>query len=248
MTLDELAIKYKTDKSSALHNYTEKYDRHFSHLRDKEIKVLEIGIQDGFSLKTWKDYFTKAHIYGLDVVDCRQMDEDRITTIQGSQNDLGALQRLNEQYGPFDIIIDDGSHISSDMRISFDFLFPFLKNGGVYVVEDLHCCYWPNFSERTYDFMDRLKELLDRVNSRGKCGLAEIDNLEQDGFYRQGSLGPMDWWDRSIEAIHLYRSIVFFDKSPKAELDGTFTAIEPPLRFLKNKAFIKNFVKSLWHR
>ena len=50
MTLDELAIKYKTDKSSLLHNYTEKYDRHFSHLREKDIKVLEIGIQDGFSL------------------------------------------------------------------------------------------------------------------------------------------------------------------------------------------------------
>lgn len=248
MTLDELAIKYKTDKSSKLHNYTEKYDRYFSPWREKNIKVLEIGIQDGYSLKTWKDYFPNAHIYGLDVVDCKHMDEDRLTTIRGSQNDLAALQRLNEQYGPFDIIIDDGSHVSSDMRISFDYLFPFLKPGGLYVVEDLHCCYWPSFRERTYDFMDRLKDLLDRVNSRGKCGLAEIDNLGQDSFYQAGSMGSMDWWDRSIEAIHLYRSIVFFEKSPKAELDDTFTPIDPPIKFLKNKTFIKNFVKSLWQR
>lgn len=245
MTLDEIAIKHNTDKSSRAHNYTEKYDFFFSPRREQKIKILEIGIQNGFSLKTWKEYFPQGTVYGIDVVDCRHLDESRLTTLQGSQNDLAFLQSIHDRYGPFDIIIDDGSHVSSDMRISFDLLFPLLKNGGIYVVEDLHCCYWPDFKERSYDFMDRLKQLLDRVNSRGKCGLADINNLSQDLFYQRRTLGEMDWWDQSIDAIHLYRSIVFIRKNKHADLDASFTPIKPPLTLIENKRKVMDILRKI---
>lgn len=211
LSLDEIALKHGTDKSSKLHGYTEKYDIHFSKLRKEKLKILEIGIQNGFSLKMWKEYFENSTIFGIDTADCERFREDRIVPILGSQNDLGFLQKLNSEYGPFDIIIDDGSHFNDDMKASFNFLFPLLKEGGIYVVEDLHCCYWPNFTNNT-SFMDRMKELMDSVNSNGKCGLANIKKLEEDGFYKSKTLGELNYWDQSVEFINLYRSIVFIKK------------------------------------
>ncbi len=245
MTLDEIAIKYNTDKSSKLHNYTARYDVYFSGMRHEKLKILEIGIQSGFSLKTWKEYFQNSKIFGIDIADCSHIDEDRIKTLQGSQNDLSFLKKVNDLYGPFDIIIDDGSHISSDMRISFDFLFPLLKKEGLYVVEDLHCCYWPEFRKNSYSFMDRLNELLDCVNSMGKCGLADPSNIKEDLFYQSKKLGEMNWWEKSIEYIHLFRSIVFIKKSVLGDIDQSYRSIKPP-GWLKNKIRFKNLKRTVW--
>ena len=63
--INDLCIKYGTDKSDNLHNYAEKYEKYFSAYKDKELKILEIGIFNGFSLKTWEEYFVKSKIYFL---------------------------------------------------------------------------------------------------------------------------------------------------------------------------------------
>lgn len=219
MNLDELALKYNTDKSSLLHNYTEKYELYFSPLRDKSIKILEIGIQNGYSLKTWKEYFQNAEIFGVDIVDCHGMDEDRIKTLKGSQTDLAFLQKINTDFGPFDIIIDDGSHYNTDMTVSFDILFPLLKNGGLYVVEDLHSTYWPQFSDGGRSFVRRLRKLTNSLNGRGKWGLADMRNESHDEVYKTRMFGNPNWWDQSVEYIHLYRSIVFIKKHISASTD-----------------------------
>lgn len=250
MTLDEIAIKYSTDKRSELHNYTEKYARHFEPLRNESVKILEIGIQNGYSLKTWKEYFPNAQIFGVDIVDCKHMNEDRITTLMGSQTDREFLKTVTENHGPFDIIIDDGSHYSSDMKISFDFLFPTLVPGGMYVVEDLHCTYWPEFSDGGTAFMSRLKCLTDSINGHGKWGLAEIANTDADHVYQNKQYGEADWWDKNVESIIQYRSIVFIQKYkegtryfPKAS--APFQGEAHLWRFL-SKAWreIKNKIKS----
>lgn len=212
MELNNLCLKFGTDKSNLLHNYSERYENYFSPIKKKELKILEIGVQNGYSLKTWEEYFENSLIYGIDLKDCSHINSDRIKTIVCNQTDLQKLESINSQYGPFDIIIDDGSHFSRDMKKTFDFLFPLLKENGLYVVEDLHCCYWDNFSPNDTEFMDRLKQLLDITNSNGKCGLAEIKNIESDSFYQQNKLGKLDWWESNIEYIHLYRSIVFIKK------------------------------------
>lgn len=243
MTLDDIALKYATDKSSTQHNYTEKYDRYFSPLRNEKLKVLEIGIQNGFSLKTWKEYFPNAEIFGIDIVDCSHMDEERVTTLKGSQNDLTFLKKINDQYGPFDIIIDDGSHNSADMRISFDFLFPLLKKDGLYVVEDIVCVYWPELSDGGTLFMDRLKELLDIVNGNGKCGLAEMKNIDVDHVYQGKKRGAMDWWEESVEYVHLYRSIAFIKKYAQAP-----KYLNPPVKSLSGLVRTKRFASKVYGR
>jgi hypothetical protein len=211
MDINEICLKYKTDKSSNFHNYSEKYEQYFSKLKNEKIKILEIGIQNGYSLKTWCEYFPNAEVYGVDIVNCSHLDNDRIKTFICNQTDLDMLNTINENYGPFDIIIDDGSHVSNHMVTTFNHLFPLLKPNGLYIVEDLHCCYWSNFSSET-KFMDRMKELLDVVNGNGKCGLAEIKNLDSDNYYQNKTRGEMDWWEMNIEFLHLYRSIVFIKK------------------------------------
>lgn len=198
-TLDEIAVESKTDKSSEAHGYTKYYAKFFEPIRKEKLNILEIGIQNGYSLKMWREYFPKARIVGLDIVDCKHMDESRVETVVGSQNNPYFLKELHETKGPFDIVIDDGSHQSEDMRISFETLFPLLKSGGIYVVEDLHCCYWPEFANR-YTFMTYIKALLDDVNARGKSGYA---NRATDDF--KGLEGI-------IETVTLARSIIFIHK------------------------------------
>ena len=140
--IDEIALKYGTDKSSLAHYYTKYYQDNFTRYENKDIKLLEIGIQKGYSLLMWHEYFEKAKIYGIDTTLPNNLNKDRITMFQGRQEDENFIKTINAVHGPFDIIIDDGSHHNDHMRKSFDVLFPLLASGGCYIIEDLHCCYW----------------------------------------------------------------------------------------------------------
>jgi ubiquinone/menaquinone biosynthesis C-methylase UbiE len=212
-TLDQIATELGTDKASFGHNYVEKYERHLSEYRDKNFKLLEIGIDKGYSIKMWKEFFPKADIHAIDIVDKTEYAEDRVNILVGSQNDVKFLEGINKDFGPFDVIIDDGSHINEDMTISFVNLFPVLKPGGLYIVEDLHACYWP-WVQKNVDanFTNVIKQLLDHTNSSGKSGQAERKNDYNDTVVTQRLMGDMGWWDTQIESITLYRSIVFIKK------------------------------------
>ena len=59
------------------------------------------------------------------------------------QADAGFLQKVAGEFGPFDLIIDDGSHVNAHVITTFEVLFPLLKTGGLYVVEDTQTSYWP---------------------------------------------------------------------------------------------------------
>ena len=217
-TLDEIALGYKTDKSSMGHNYTKLYSLYFEPIRQEKLRIFEIGVDKGYSIKTWKEYFPNAEITSIDILDLKHMEEERVHVLQGDQSDTVFLKKVNDMHGPFDIIIDDGSHHNNDMKNSFDFLFPLLKEGGLYIVEDLHACYW-GASHNTGDpvFIDTLKKLVDDVNSGGKSGVADIKRDGDDGWYNQKRLPEMTWWEKNVEFVHLYRSIVFIKKYPPSD-------------------------------
>lgn len=214
-TLDEMALGYGTDKSSLQHNYTKLYSMYFDPIRDAKLKLFEIGIDKGFSLKTWKEYFYNSEINGIDILDLKHMEEDRVRVFQGDQGDAKTLTDISNSVGPFDIIIDDGSHKNDDMKASFECLFPLLKAGGIYVIEDLHSCYWGD-SHGTGKpvFMDLLKKLIDDTNAGGKSGTADARKDADDGWFNQKRLGEMTWWEQNVEFVHIYRSIVFIKKYP----------------------------------
>jgi len=213
MKLDDLAVRFETDKSSLVHNYTERYEVHFAPMRNEPLRILELGIQSGASLKMWKAFFTRSHIFGLDIKDSRIFDEQRITTIKGSQTDVLLLEQISERYGPFDVIIDDASHHSRATQLSFDTLFPLLNKGGFYVIEDLHCCYWPEFSNG-YSFIERIKELIDCTNANGKVGNANLKTTNSDRLFIENvkNGNSLTEYESSIEAMYLYRGIAFIKK------------------------------------
>ena len=174
--LSALAAHHGSDKWG-LHNYTPHYQRHFEPLRDQPIVLLEIGVggyQDptggGASLRMWRDFFPRALVYGLDVVDKSAHDEGRIRTLLADQADPGSLSRAVEPIGRPDIIIDDGSHINKHVLSTFRALFPLLRPGGKYVIEDLQTAYWPSFggSEQStcdpHTTIGLLKDLVDGLN------------------------------------------------------------------------------------
>ena len=148
--LTRLAIKHGTDKWGP-HFYTPLYHELFCHLRDWPIRLLEIGV-GGYGLKTlggaslamWADYFANGQITGIDIAEKRLTLGARVMLFRGSQDDRSFLKRICDERGPFDIVIDDGSHVPKHVVASFHILFPTLKDGGIYVIEDVQTAFWPN--------------------------------------------------------------------------------------------------------
>jgi hypothetical protein len=146
--LDALGILWATDKARGYHGYTTYYARHLRTNRREISCVLEIGVGGyrdplggGNSLRMWRNYFPRATIYGLDLYAKRLGDSRRLIALQGDQSDPATLQRVVELCPPFDLVIDDGSHVKSHIIASFEALFPVVKPGGLYAIEDLDAVY-----------------------------------------------------------------------------------------------------------
>ena len=149
--LTRLAIRHDTDKFG-LHDYTPVYDALFGPLRDRPLRLLEIGIggyghadRGGGSLAMWRDYFPQGRITGLDIAAKRLDLGPRVSLHQGGQADPAVIAALVAQEGPFDIIIDDGSHRPGDVLESWRLLAPALAPGGLYVVEDVQTAFLPGY-------------------------------------------------------------------------------------------------------
>lgn len=146
-TLDQIMSEHGSDKASWAHNYCPNYEQWFNPIRDKELVLLELGIggedtePGGASLLGWKEYFLNATVAGLDIYPKQHLVAGGIHVFQGSQDDKELLEGIVEWITPPDIIIDDASHINELTIKSFQILFPLLKAGGIYVIEDLQCSY-----------------------------------------------------------------------------------------------------------
>ena len=141
MDLFDLSRKYNCVKTYDKFKYAwafckEIYPKHFGPRRDIIKTVLEIGVHAGGSLRMWEEYFPKAQIYGIDIIDCFQ-DEGRIKFRQGNQADSAFLLDVTSEVGSWDIVIDDGSHVFNDQKVSFETLWPHLSQGGLYAIEDV---------------------------------------------------------------------------------------------------------------
>lgn len=138
--LDLIGAINGTDKSSSVSrgwDYLRHYEALVSKWRHEPINLLEIGVADGASLSTWKTYFTRATIIGVDIhADCKRFEDDKVVVRVGSQENPQFLQDIVSEYRPT-VVIDDGSHLAHHMVAAFEVLFPALLPGGVYIFEDL---------------------------------------------------------------------------------------------------------------
>ena len=140
--LIELGKKFKSTKDWT--GFLEIYSKYFEDYKNKEINILEIGIEKGESLKIWREYFSKAKICGIDIKNIN-FEIEGVDMIKADQTDENALKKICDKYKHFDIIIDDGGHHSKQIIISLNFLFDYLSNNGLYIIEDLQTSYFPRF-------------------------------------------------------------------------------------------------------
>ncbi|AYV84295.1 MAG: hypothetical protein Hyperionvirus21_29 [Hyperionvirus sp.] len=153
--LNDLGKKYGTEKVDL--GYCVFYDALLDHIRSKAQKILEIGVFMGASILMWKDYFDNAVIYGLDHFErqegigddtnnslnffeiLRNKPDPRISLHRVNQSKAEELEEfLNKNIkGTFDVIIDDGSHLMKDQQLTLAHLFPLIRPGGYYIIEDL---------------------------------------------------------------------------------------------------------------
>jgi hypothetical protein len=142
-TLTTIFNKYNSDKNTSFHNYCRQYENIFRDFRTKPLKLLEIGVLQGESLKIWRDVFPNAtNIVGVDInPQCKSYEntEKSIFVEIGDATKPDFIKFLNNKYGNFDIIIDDGSHTNKDVILSFESLFPSVNDDGIYLVEDTIC-------------------------------------------------------------------------------------------------------------
>lgn len=170
-TLVDLYASHRGKVSDKWAIYLKVYEELFRSYRASRLRLLEIGIQNGGSLEIWSRYFGDAAVLvGCDInVACTQLryDDPRIHVVVGDANTDEAERAIAAHSERFDLIIDDGSHRSSDIIRSFVRYFPKLEQGGIFVVEDLHCSYWQEFEGGLVDpwsSMSFLKRLADVIN------------------------------------------------------------------------------------
>ncbi len=192
-SLTQIADHFKTDKGSIKHNYTAVYERYFAALREKPgLRLMEIGVACGSSLKMWSKYFRDAHILGVDIREdcaklCRAYPNIAITIANATQKSIE---------GPFDIIIDDGSHVSADIVDTFRLNWRNVKPGGLFVVEDLKCTHNPQY--RSLLPFDIPAERFDRRHF-----MELIDSC----------LMEMDWRRGDVDFVHFYKEMAIIKKS-----------------------------------
>jgi len=142
-SLDSLGRQFQTDKSSLCHDYLEFYDEFLKDWRDAQsVRVLELGVGSGASLKMWEAYFEAGLVIGIDKnAQCRALATGRVRIDILDQEDIAGLMRVALNYGPFHLVVDDGSHMWEHQVLALRSLFPLLKSRGVYILEGIDSSY-----------------------------------------------------------------------------------------------------------
>jgi GT2 family glycosyltransferase len=205
---NDLRRYFDTNPGRLLHkwlHYFEIYDHHFSRYRDKPVNILKIGIYHGGPLQLWKNYFgPQARIYAIDVDPrCKQFEEENVRIIIGDQADRSFLRKLKAEIPHPDILIDDGGHLMHQQITTFEELYPFVAEDGVYLCEDLHTSYWPDWGgglHRQDTFVEYTKRLIDSLNA--------YHSQEPARFLP-------DQVTRSAHSLHFYDSVFVIEKRPR---------------------------------
>jgi hypothetical protein len=203
--LDAIGVEAGTDKASSHHDYLSFYEIFFAPLQDKPITILEIGVYGGASLKTWETYFPNAAIVGVDITPtCKRFERGRTRIVLADQSNVQELTALAVEHGPFDIVIEDGSHMCEHQITSLRTLFPFVKPDGLYIVEDLQTNYGSMLESYNGIATSTCVEYLKRwVDLRVGDDQVPIEEVE-DAFLRT--------YGRSVSFITFYRRACLIKK------------------------------------
>ncbi len=222
LCLDKIAVENDTSKTSGKgsnwHNYTKIYAQYFGPLKNLPLKFLEIGIFEGNGVKLWETYFKKAELHFMDISFDRvkYFSERSFYHLADQENPKDLLSVMQKTGGNFDIILDDGGHTMKQQLISFQTLFPYVKSGGLYIIEDLHTSYWKSYGgdgtlaepkAGSKTFIQFLKNLIDDVNFVG----ANTSSANHDNISETIEKG-LTIYQKDIYSMHFYDSLCIIIK------------------------------------
>jgi len=210
-------------------HYFDVYTREFARHRARPVSFLEIGVFRGGSIPMWKAYFPEgSRLTFVDIdPDCARLAEPGTTVAIGNQADPDFLADLAAKHGPFDIVLDDGSHICAHQISSFEHLWPHMAEGGLYMVEDCHTSYWPGFGggyRNEASFIEYAKRLIDKMHS---------------WYTDQDALFPFDPIARELHSVRFYDSITVAEKRTQAEPPASLTAQNGEVRLSRRALEIR---------
>jgi hypothetical protein len=187
--LNDLCDKYGSDKGTNVdqsgkawpfHNYTKVYAEIFSSIKNDNLIIFECGIgtnnvnlpsnmgpdgKPGASLRVWRDYFLNANIYGADVDKDILFEEDRIKTGYINQLDGKTVDELFNKFNITpDLIIDDGLHTVEAATSLYDSSFKYLKNGGIYIIEDI--------------FLEEIQDVVKHISSKSNDDIKVYESID----------------------------------------------------------------------
>lgn len=155
MYLEEIVDNSITDKNTT-HSYLSLYQTLLEKQRCEVLNVLEVGISTGGSIKLWSDFFTNAHVHGVDIIDINKVWEgiknnNRITL--HTSTDAYDEKFVNEKFVSnnikFDFVLDDGPHTLDSMIKFIKLYFPLLTEKGILIIEDVQDWSWIEILKNT---------------------------------------------------------------------------------------------------
>lgn len=177
--LDALARETGTDKSSTKHDYMRFYEAVLTPYRDSTFTMLELGVgipsRKAPSLRTWKAFFPRAEIVGVDIRKVsKEFEEDRIHVELGDISKPRVLRRIFNRWKP-SIVVDDASHFWSHQITGFKTLFPMLPPGGVYICEDVQTSFGAYHGESKFaDQPESFWEFIARLQTGIAAGRSQV--------------------------------------------------------------------------
>ncbi len=202
MSLEEIAKKHRTAKVP--HGYMPIYEKYFESIKEQSITLVEIGIAEGASLRTWADYFNRAHIIGLekdlDAVDRFNKSYPQgqgVIAIECDANDRDSITRALDKVPKIDVVIDDGSHWAHEQMNAFKALWDKLKPGGLYVVEDLFTLYDPVWNPKPH------YSIIDEIKNRIQSILVEGDSIQEVYIYGRNNINGIMFLRKRSEEFRI---------------------------------------------
>jgi hypothetical protein len=185
-------------------HYFDIYERHLSRFKGHQVRLLEIGVSQGGSLDIWRRYFGEhAVLFGVDIdPNCKRFEAANVHIEIGSQDDPNFLKDLAARLNEVDIIIDDGGHTMGQQINTFEYLFPIVQERGVYICEDTHTSYQPQFGGGLGDkvsFIEMIKGKVDELHA-----------------FHPGGPTPTRF-SLSADSVAFYESMVVIEKRPASK-------------------------------
>lgn len=209
--LAEFFYRKSTKRISKWKHYFQIYEKYFKNYRKEPISLLEIGLFECGSLDMWRNYFhPDSTIVGIDIdKSCSYKASSNVQVLIGDQNNEQFCKSLGKQFNGFDIIIDDGSHQNDHQINSFTWLWPYIKENGLYMIEDVHTSYWDEFKggfKKPSSCVEFSKNIIDNLNA--------YHNKENHPDFLKNR------YSDEVLGIYYHDSIIVFEKQKRNEPPG----------------------------